>query len=122
MYKSISLKLYVLKNRSKSLTYFAERRAVHSTASLHNHSDKRPTTEVLSSLAAEVARESLGIASSSAPTSPAVKMFSSASPASLSYNLGHIGAGSNAAIAAAASQAIAATQQVCRLCHLCCSL
>lgn len=86
---------------------------MHSTASLHNHADKRPTTEVLSSLANEVARESLtNIHSSSASNSPALKMFSSGSSSSLSYSLGHIGAGSNAAIAAAASQAIAATQQV----------
>ena len=97
-----------------------ERRAVHSTASLHNHADKRPTTEVLSSLATEVARESLGnIVCSSASNSPAHKMFSSGPSSSLSYNLGHIGAGSNAAIAAAASQAIAATQQVSGLCHCC---
>ncbi|KAK7102868.1 inhibitor of growth protein 3-like [Littorina saxatilis] len=91
-----------------------KRRAPHSTASLHNHTDKRPTTtEVLSNLAQEVARESLGaIASSSASNSPALKMFSSGSNSSLSYSLGHIGAGSNAAIAAAASQAIAATQQM----------
>ena len=80
---------------------------------MHNHADKRPTTEVLSSLATEVARESLGnIVCSSASNSPAHKMFSSGPSSSLSYSLGHIGAGSNAAIAAAASQAIAATQQV----------
>ncbi|KAK7499909.1 hypothetical protein BaRGS_00008757 [Batillaria attramentaria] len=91
-----------------------KRRAVHNTTSVHNHTDKRPTTEVLSNLANEVARESLGnIVCSSASNSPALKMFSSGSnPTSLSYSLGHIGAGSNAAIAAAASQAIAATQQM----------
>lgn len=90
-----------------------KRRAIHSTTTVHNHSDKRPTTEVLSNLANEVARESLGnIVSSSASNSPALKMFSSSNSSSLSYNLGHIGAGSNAAIAAAASQAIAATQQM----------
>ncbi|KAL8566258.1 hypothetical protein ACOMHN_046759 [Nucella lapillus] len=90
-----------------------KRKAVHSTASLHNPVDKRPTSEVLSNLASEVARESFGnLACSSASNSPALKMFSSTSNPSLSYSLGHIGAGSNAAIAAAASQAIAATQQM----------
>ncbi|PVD24325.1 hypothetical protein C0Q70_14805 [Pomacea canaliculata] len=91
-----------------------KRRAVHTSSSLHNHTDKRPsTTEVLSNLANEVARESLtSMHTSSASNSPALKMFSSVPSTSISYNLGHIGAGSNAAIAAAASQAIAATNQM----------
>lgn len=94
--------------------HIVERRAVHTSSSLHNHTDKRPsTTEVLSNLANEVARESLtSMHTSSASNSPALKMFSSVPSTSISYNLGHIGAGSNAAIAAAASQAIAATNQV----------
>ncbi|XP_050414546.1 inhibitor of growth protein 3 [Patella vulgata] len=78
---------------------------------VNNHLDKRSTTEVLSNLAQDAARET--IRQTSASNSPSVSMFNSnQSSSSISYNLGHIGAGSNAAIAAAASQAIAATQQM----------
>lgn len=59
-----------------------------------------------------MARESFGPKRpNSASNSPAMKMFSSGSSSGMTYTLGNIGAGS-AAIAAAASQAIAATQQV----------
>ncbi|ESO82547.1 hypothetical protein LOTGIDRAFT_197871 [Lottia gigantea] len=77
---------------------------------INNHLDKRSTTEVLSNLARDAARET--IRQTSASNSPSVSMFNSNPNPSLSYNLGHIGAGSNAAIAAAASQAIAETQQM----------
>ncbi|XP_046339494.1 inhibitor of growth protein 3-like isoform X2 [Haliotis cracherodii] len=92
----------------------AEKRRLPQTSSLvTNHApEKRPTTEVLSKLATEAAKEVIR-RSDSAGNSPAMAMFnSSASSSPIAYNLGHIGAGSNAAIAAAASQAIAATQQM----------
>ncbi|XP_052278738.1 inhibitor of growth protein 3-like [Dreissena polymorpha] len=81
--------------------------------------EKRLTTEkVLSSLANEIARDSFGPVrkSQSASSSPNLAMFNSVTPTSnLAYKVGvsaHLGTGSNAAIQAAASQAIAATQQV----------
>lgn len=49
--------------------------------------------------------------SSSSASSPTSAVYGSAT-SSMSYSLGHVGAQSNAAIAAAASQAIAATQQL----------
>lgn len=111
---------------------------------LSNHLEKRPAPEKEN---ANVEKESLSICGLSnqvgASTPPSLSSSSnsftaftsqtapsggvsvdvssirvSAQPApAISYNLGHMGAGSNA-IAAAASQAIAATQQVClvRLC------
>ncbi|KAL3851867.1 hypothetical protein ACJMK2_015568 [Sinanodonta woodiana] len=85
------------------------------TVTQTNHTEKRVTTDkVFSTLANEAARETLAIKkSNSASSSPAISMFNSSTTASpLTYSLGHMGAGSNAAIAAAASQAIAATQQV----------
>ncbi|XP_062567846.1 inhibitor of growth protein 3-like isoform X2 [Saccostrea cucullata] len=94
-----------------------KRKLLHSQSQVTNHSEKRMTTEkVLSTIANEAARETIGHSrrqSSSGSNSPALSMFNSTStPQSISYSLGHMGAGSNAAIAAAASQAIAATQQV----------
>ncbi|XP_005100568.1 inhibitor of growth protein 3 [Aplysia californica] len=90
-----------------------KRRLTHTQSTVTNHSDKRPATEVLSSLANEVVRESFGPRRpSSASSSPAAKMFSSSGSGSgISYTLGNIGAG-NPAIAAAASQAMAATIQM----------
>nr|AGZ94896.1 inhibitor of growth protein 3 [Ruditapes philippinarum] len=93
----------------------AEKRKLPSST-LPTQNEKKMTTEkVLSTLANEIARDSFGGVrkSQSASNSPNISMFNSA-PASttLTYKLGHVGAGSNAAIAAAASQAIAATQQV----------
>ncbi|XP_041350155.1 inhibitor of growth protein 3-like [Gigantopelta aegis] len=92
----------------------AEKRKLAPTSSLLNsHSvDKRPTTEVLSNIATEAAKEVIRRSNSTA-NSPSMSMFNSSTTSSpITYNLGHIGAGSNAAIAAAASQAIAATQQM----------
>lgn len=82
-----------------------------------SQSEKRLTTEkVLSTLANEIARDSFGGGikkTQSASSSPNISMFNSVpSAAPLSYKLGQMGAGSNAAIAAAASQAIAATQHL----------
>ncbi|XP_052778965.1 inhibitor of growth protein 3-like [Mya arenaria] len=78
--------------------------------------EKRLTTEkVLSTLANEIARDSFGPVrkTHSASSSPNISMFNSApSSTSIPYKIGHVGASSNAAIQAAASQAIAATQQV----------
>ncbi|CAL1541796.1 unnamed protein product [Lymnaea stagnalis] len=89
-----------------------KRRLTHTQSSVTNHTEKRPATDVLSSLANEVVRESLGPRRpSSSSSSPAMTMFSSGSGSGISYTLGNIGAG-NPAIAAAASQAIAATQQL----------
>ncbi|XP_059148615.1 inhibitor of growth protein 3-like isoform X2 [Physella acuta] len=89
-----------------------KRRLTHSQSSAPNPTDKRPVTDVLSSLANEVVRESLGPKRpNSTSSSPAMKMFGSGSSSGLSYTLGNLGAG-NPAIAAAASQAIAATQQL----------
>ncbi|XP_064633598.1 inhibitor of growth protein 3-like [Lineus longissimus] len=99
---------------------FKERKHLH--AALTNHVDKRSSTDkVLSSLANEAARETL-TSHRSATSSPSV-FTSNAPQSSLGYNVvqnqpsrkvtvGQMGAGSNAAIAAAASQAIAATQQM----------
>ncbi|XP_052086724.1 inhibitor of growth protein 3-like isoform X1 [Mytilus californianus] len=91
-----------------------KRRILHSQPVMNNHSsEKRIATEkVLSSLAHEAALEAIGQRKpQSNSNSPALSMFNSTSVPSLTYSLGHVGAGSNAAIAAAASQAIAATQQ-----------
>ncbi|KAK0052411.1 inhibitor of growth protein 3 [Biomphalaria pfeifferi] len=91
-----------------------KRRLTHNQSSFSNHTEKRLATEVLSNLANDVVRESFGQRRpSSTSSSPAVKMFSSNSSnaSGISYTLGNIGAG-NPAIAAAASQAIAATQQL----------
>ncbi|KAK2187789.1 hypothetical protein NP493_154g03011 [Ridgeia piscesae] len=86
------------------------------TQSLSNHTEKRTTTDkVLSSLANEAVRESLGGHRSNSTTpSPANIMFNSTSSSTpaISYSLGHMGAGSNAAIAAAASRAIGATLEM----------
>lgn len=94
----------------------AEKRKLPPTAP-SSQSEKRLTTErVLSTLANEIARDSLGGGikkTQSASSSPNISMFNSVpSAAPLSYKLGQMGAGSNAAIAAAASQAIAATQHL----------
>lgn len=82
------------------------------------HNDKQISTErVLSTLANEVAKESIGPRrmNTASNTSAAVNSFNSGSSgtsqAGITYSLGHMCAGSNAVIAAAASQAIAATQQ-----------
>jgi len=89
-----------------------KRRLLQTQSSVTNHSDKRPATEVLSSLANEVVSQSFGPRRpNSTSGSPAAKMFSSGSGSGLSYTLGNIGAG-NPAIAAAAAQAVAATQQM----------
>ncbi|XP_064604419.1 inhibitor of growth protein 3-like [Liolophura sinensis] len=85
---------------------------------LSSHTEKRASTDkVLSSLANEVARGTISSVrkAGSAASSPAISMFNSGSgppQSAISYSLGQLGAGSNAAIAAAASQAIAATQQM----------
>lgn len=97
----------------------AEKRRLPQTTP-SSQSEKRLTTErVLSTLANEIARDALGGGirkTHSASSSPNISMFnsvpSSSSAPPLAYKLGQMGAGSNAAIAAAASQAIAATQQV----------
>ncbi|XP_048740342.1 inhibitor of growth protein 3-like isoform X2 [Ostrea edulis] len=93
-----------------------KRKLLHSQSQVTNHTEKRMATEkVLSTIANEAARETINQTrrqSSSGSNSPALSMFNSTSTQSISYSLGHMGAGSNAAIAAAASQAIAATQQV----------
>lgn len=93
-----------------------KRKLLHAQSQVTNHTEKRMATEkVLSTIANEAAREAIGHSrrqSSSGSNSPALSMFNSTSTQSISYSLGHMGAGSNAAIAAAASQAIAATQQV----------
>ncbi|XP_069142606.1 inhibitor of growth protein 3-like [Argopecten irradians] len=113
----------VLEKRSLELdkqpsinSHRAEKRRLPPTqATVTNHTEKRITTEkVLSSIAHEAARETIGARrqSNSGSNSPAMPMFNSTPAPSLTYSLGHMGAGSNAAIAAAASQAIAATQHV----------
>ncbi|CAH1782755.1 unnamed protein product [Owenia fusiformis] len=97
-----------------------EKRKYSSVLSNHNHVEsnmKRVQSEkVLTSLAHDAARETLSSIhkSHSNTSSPSGTMFNSSSNSSsaITYNLGHVGAGSNAAIAAAASQAIAATQQM----------
>lgn len=93
-----------------------KRKILHAQSNvMNNHSsEKRLATEkVLSSLAHEAAMEAIGQRKThSNSNSPALSMFNSTSVPSLTYSLGHVGAGSNAAIAAAASQAIAATQQL----------
>lgn len=99
-----------------NITHRAEKRRLPST-SLPSQTEKRLTTEkVLSTLANEIARDSIGNVrkTQSASSSPNISMFNSvpSSSTTLTYKLGHVGAGSNAAIAQAASQAIAATQQV----------
>ena len=91
-----------------------KRKFLHSQPMVNNHSsEKRIATEkVLSSLAHEAALDAIGQRKThSNSNSPALSMFNSTPVPSLTYSLGHVGAGSNAAIAAAASQAIAATQQ-----------
>lgn len=112
----------VLEKRSLELdkkptlnSHKSEKRRLASQQPLMNHSEKRMTTEkVLSSIAQEAAFETLGQrppTSNSASTSPALTMFKSTSSPAL-YSLGNVAAGSNSAIAAAASQAIAATQHI----------
>nr|XP_022301802.1 inhibitor of growth protein 3-like isoform X1 [Crassostrea virginica] len=96
-----------------------KRKLLHAQSQVTNHSEKRMATEkVLSTIANEAARESISghsrRQSSSGSNSPALSMFNSTPTQSISYSLGHMGAGSNAAIAAAATQAIVATQQVVR--------
>ncbi|XP_013400628.1 inhibitor of growth protein 3 [Lingula anatina] len=80
----------------------AEKRKYTMSNALASHLDKRQTTErVLSSLAHEAARETFKTNTS---------LYNTVGGGGLT--LGQVGAQSNAAIAAAASQAIAATQQV----------
>ncbi|ELT96557.1 hypothetical protein CAPTEDRAFT_180978 [Capitella teleta] len=84
----------------------------------HNHSNhaekKICTDKMFSSIAHEAVQETLGPhRQNSAASSPSTSLFESSSSASrapaLAYNLGQVGAGSNAAISLAASRAIGAT-------------
>lgn len=68
-----------------------ERRLPPTQATVTNHTEKRITTEkVLSSLAHEAARETIGVRrpSNSASNSPTVAMFNSTPAPSLTYSLG----------------------------------
>ncbi|XP_022081144.1 inhibitor of growth protein 3-like [Acanthaster planci] len=84
---------------------------------MENHTDKKTLSEkkLLSSLPVDVSQEMLSFRTSSLTTKAASSLMegreSGASQPALSYNLGHVGAGSNA-IALAAAQAVSNTLQM----------